>query len=381
MKIIDQIIREFKDIDEAITIIDRDNGETVIEIREAFWLVAQSSNGQGFLVLFLIVTFPFFPLMIILLLFIPNLFCRTLIVTITSTGKGFCQISTKSSFQIAGCEISLVDQAKTYDFTAGASLAYERGGKNNAGDFIITIPCVDGEKMRIWVNAYPVTVETIINKILSPEKSESVVKSEIREDTVLDSENDYFPSITALLSAIDPANSSIFRKDNQLIFNNKNSYKFDTSVHLLVGILLSSVGFWDIFLASRWLDIPQLVIPLVFLSTALMFGGVYIIVKRLIAAVIYQTVCFDNISQVITLEEQFPIYKSTQKYFWEKAELSIKKPRNAEDYLNDKKVLVVTLQKSGQPARSVELFKHQNEQYLQQLRDSILEFYRESLPE
>lgn len=28
-------------------------------------------------------------------------------------------------------------------------------------------------------------------------------------------------------------------------------------------------------------------------------------------------VCFDNISQVITLEEQFPIYKSTQKYFWE----------------------------------------------------------------
>jgi hypothetical protein len=368
-------------MDEAIRIDDRDNGETVIKIREAFWSVAQSSNGQGFLVLFLIVTFPFFPftlLMIILLLFIPNLFCRTLIVTITSTGKGFCQISTKSSFQIAGCEISLVDQAKTYDFTAGASLAYERGGKNNAGDFIITIPCVDGEKMRIWVNAYPVTVETIINKILSPEKSESVVKSEIREDTVLDGENDYSLSITALLSAIDPENFSTLVKDNQLVVNNKKSYDCNTFGILLGGIGYTVIGFSGIFVSSSGLDIRfniGFLAYLVFIfSTALMFRGVHSMVKRFIAEPIYQTVCFDNISQVITLEEQFPIYKSTQKYFWEKAELSITKPQNAEDYLKDKKVLVVTLQKSGQPATRVELFKHQKNEYLEKLRDYIMEF-------
>ena len=47
MKIIDQIIREFKDIDEAITIIDRGTGEIVIETRATIGDICQYYLGQN----------------------------------------------------------------------------------------------------------------------------------------------------------------------------------------------------------------------------------------------------------------------------------------------------------------------------------------------
>jgi hypothetical protein len=191
---------------------------------------------------------------------------------------------------------------------------------------------------------------------------------------------------------INPASCGIVRKNNHLIFDNKKSYEFNTFWHILGGTLLISLGLWILAVISKSLGIlippePELSIgssigySLVLIcftsATALVFRGVYIIVKRLITGVLYQIVRFDNISQLITLEEHFLTYKSAQKYFWEKAELLIEKSQNDEDYLKDKKVLVLTLQKAGQPARRVELFKHQNEEYIQQLRDYILEFHQE----
>jgi len=277
----------------------------------------------------------------------------------------------------------------------GAIAFYETKGRGKSTTFIITIPCADSKKIRIWITYYPETLTKIINKILLLKKSESVAKSEVREDPVLNAENNYSTSIIDLLSMINPASCGIVRKNNHLIFDNKKSYEFNTFWHILGGTLLISSGLWILagiagISKSLGILIPpepelsigssigySLVLIYFTLATALVFRGVYIIVKRLITAVLYQMVWFDNISQVITLEEQFPIYKSTQKYFWEKAELLIAKPQNAEDYLKDKKVLVLTLQKAGQPARRVELFKHQNEEYIQQLRDYILEFHRE----
>ena len=295
-----------------------------------------------------------------------------------------------SNLQIAGLEFFHIKQSKKYDyFKVHALSEYERRANSKKSTIALTIITDDDEKIRIWVNKYHYELKKLINKILSSDYSQKAPNSETALNKESDIENYYSPSIIASLSAINPASCSIFRQDNQLVVANKKSNNFITLGHLLGGIFLGGWGFWGItvYFASGLFDhgIPDnfAVVSLLFITffSVLMFGGVYIIVRRLIAAVIYQTVCFDNISQVIILEEQFPIYKSTQKYFWEKAELSIEKPQNAEDYLNDKKVLVVTLQKSGQPARSVELFKHQNEQYLQQLRDYILEFYRESFNE
>ena len=375
---------------EGITISDRGNGETVIEVREALW---------QFLTFFLIFPLPTFALLpsafvvsiIILFLLIPKLFCRKVIIAFTPNGEKHCEISTKSYFQIGGyLRFMFASQSGTCAY--GAIAFYETKGRGKSTTFIITIPCADSKKIRIWITYYPETLTKIINKILLLKKSESVAKSEVREDAVLNDENNYSTSIIDLLSMINPASCGIVRKNNHLIFDNKRSHTFSTFWHILGGTLLISLGLWILAGISKSLGIlippePELSIgssigySLVLIcftsATALVFRGVYIIVKRLITAVLYQMVWFDNISQVITLEEQFPIYKSTQKYFWEKAELLIAKPQNAEDYLKDKKVLALTLQKAGQPARRVELFKHQNEEYIQQLRDYILEFHRE----
>ena len=378
---------------EGITISDRGNGETVIEVREALWQLFESiPEILTFFLIFLLPTFFFLPIAfvvstIILFLLIPKLFCRKVIIAFTPNGEKHCEISTKSYFQIGYLKFMFANQSGTCAY--GAIAFYETKGQ---GKFIITIPCADSKKIRIWITYYPETLTKIINKILLLKKSESVAKSEVREDAVLNAENDYSTSIIDLLSMINPASCGIVRKNNHLIFDNKRSHTFSTFWHILGGTLLISLGLWILAGISKSLGIlippePELsigssigyslVLICFTLATALVFRGVYIIVKRLITAVLYQMVWFDNISQVITLEEQFPIYKSTQKYFWEKAELLIEKSQNDEDYLKDKKVLVLTLQKAGQPARRVELFKHQNEEYIQQLRDYILEFHRE----
>jgi len=385
-------------MDEAITISDRGNGETVIEVREALWQLSESiPEILTFFLIFLLPTFVFLPIAfvvstIILFLLIPKLFCRKVIIAFTPNGEKHCEISTKSYFQIGYLKFMFANQSGTCAY--GAIAFYETKGRGKSTTFIITIPCADSKKIRIWITYYPETLTKIINKILLLKKSESVAKSEVREDAVLNAENDYSTSIIDLLSMINPASCGIVRKNNHLIFDNKKSYVFNTFWHLLAGTLLISLGLWILAGISKSLALGILIPPEPELSigssigyslvlicftsaTALVFRGVYIIVKRLITGVLYQIVRFDNISQVITLEEQFPTYKSTQKYFWEKAELLIAKPQNAEDYLKDKKVLALTLQKAGQPARRVELFKHQNEHYLQQLRDYIVEFYRE----
>jgi hypothetical protein len=385
-------------IEEGITISDHGNGETVIEVREGSCQLFKSPEILKFFLIFLFLTFALLPsafvvsiIIIILFLLIPKLFCRKVIIAFTPSGEKYCEISTKSYFQIGGyLRFMFASQSGTCAY--GAIAFYETKGQ---GKFIITIPCTDSKKIRIWITYYPETLTKIINKILLLKKSESVAKSEVREDAVLNAENNYSTSIIDLLSMINPASCGIVRKNNHLIFDNKKSYVFNTFWHILGGTLLISSGLWILagiagISKSLGILIPpepelsiggsigySLVLIYFTLATALVFRGVYIIVKRLITAVLYQMVWFDNISQVITLEEQFPIYKSTQKYFWEKAELLIAKPQNAEDYLKDKKVLVLTLQKAGQPARRVELFKHQNEEYIQQLRDYILEFHRE----
>jgi len=381
---------------EGITISDRGNGETVIEVREALWQLFESiPEILTFFLIFLLPTFFFLPIAfvvstIILFLLIPKLFCRKVIIAFTPNGEKHCEISTKSYFQIGYLKFMFANQSGTCAY--GAIAFYETKGRGKSTTFIITIPCADSKKIRIWITYYPETLTKIINKILLLKKSESVAKSEVREDAVLNAENDYSTSIIDLLSMINPASCGIVRKNNHLIFDNKRSHTFSTFWHILGGTLLISLGLWILAGISKSLGIlippePELsigssigyslVLICFTLATALVFRGVYIIVKRLITAVLYQMVWFDNISQVITLEEQFPIYKSTQKYFWEKAELLIEKSQNDEDYLKDKKVLVLTLQKAGQPARRVELFKHQNEEYIQQLRDYILEFHRE----
>ena len=381
---------------EGITISDRGNGETVIEVREALWQLFESiPEILEFFLIFLFLTFALLPSafvvsIIILFLLIPKLFCRKVIIAFTPNGEKHCEISTKSYFQIGYLKFMFANQSGTCAY--GAIAFYETKGRGKSTTFIITIPCADSKKIRIWITYYPETLTKIINKILLLKKSESVAKSEVREDAVLNAENDYSTSIIDLLSMINPASCGIVRKNNHLIFDNKRSHTFSTFWHILGGTLLISLGLWILAGISKSLGIlippePELsigssigyslVLICFTLATALVFRGVYIIVKRLITAVLYQMVWFDNISQVITLEEQFPIYKSTQKYFWEKAELLIEKSQNDEDYLKDKKVLVLTLQKAGQPARRVELFKHQNEEYIQQLRDYILEFHRE----
>ena len=381
---------------EGITISDRGNGETVIEVREALWQLFESiPEILTFFLIFLLPTFFFLPIAfvvstIILFLLIPKLFCRKVIIAFTPNGEKHCEISTKSYFQIGYLKFMFANQSGTCAY--GAIAFYETKGRGKSTTFIITIPCADSKKIRIWITYYPETLTKIINKILLLKKSESVAKSEVREDAVLNAENDYSTSIIDLLSMINPASCGIVRKNNHLIFDNKRSHTFSTFWHILGGTLLISLGLWILAGISKSLGIlippePELsigssigyslVLICFTLATALVFRGVYIIVKRLITAVLYQMVWFDNISQVITLEEQFPIYKSTQKYFWEKAELLIEKSQNDEDYLKDKKVLVLTLQNAGQPARRVELFKHQNEEYIQQLRDYILEFHRE----
>jgi len=388
-------------MDEAITISDRGNGETVIEVREALWQLFESiPEILKFFLIFLFLTFALLPSafvvsIIILFLLIPKLFCRKVIIAFTPNGEKHCEISTKSYFQIGYLKFMFANQSGTCAY--GAIAFYETKGRGKSTTFIITIPCADSKKIRIWITYYPETLTKIINKILLLKKSESVAKSEVREDAVLDVENDYSPSITALLSAINPENYSILIKDNQLVFNYKNSYDCNTFGIILGGTGNTVIGFCGIFGASEgmkalfnsssqniYTQTPILyqffifLICIVFIfSTFLIFRGVHSIVKRFITESIYQIVRFDNISQLITLEEHFLTYKSAQKYFWEKAELLIAKPQNAEDYLKDKKVLALTLQKAGQPARRVELFKHQNEHYLQQLRDYIVEFYRE----
>jgi len=381
---------------EGITISDHGNGETVIEVREGSRQLFESiPEILEFFLIFLFLTFALLPSafvvsIIILFLLIPKLFCRKVIIAFTPNGEKHCEISTKSYFQIGYLKFMFANQSGTCAY--GAIAFYETKGRGKSTTFIITIPCADSKKIRIWITYYPETLTKIINKILLLKKSESVAKSEVREDAVLNAENDYSTSIIDLLSMINPASCGIVRKNNHLIFDNKRSHTFSTFWHILGGTLLISLGLWILAGISKSLGIlippePELsigssigyslVLICFTLATALVFRGVYIIVKRLITAVLYQMVWFDNISQVITLEEQFPIYKSTQKYFWEKAELLIEKSQNDEDYLKDKKVLVLTLQKAGQPARRVELFKHQNEEYIQQLRDYILEFHRE----
>ena len=381
---------------EGITISDHGNGETVIEVREGSRQLFESiPEILTFFLIFLLPTFVFLPIAfvvstIILFLLIPKLFCRKVIIAFTPNGEKHCEISTKSYFQIGYLKFMFANQSGTCAY--GAIAFYETKGRGKSTTFIITIPCADSKKIRIWITYYPETLTKIINKILLLKKSESVAKSEVREDAVLNAENDYSTSIIDLLSMINPASCGIVRKNNHLIFDNERSHTFSTFWHILGGTLLISLGLWILAGISKSLGIlippePELsigssigyslVLICFTLATALVFRGVYIIVKRLITAVLYQMVWFDNISQVITLEEQFPIYKSTQKYFWEKAELLIEKSQNDEDYLKDKKVLVLTLQKAGQPARRVELFKHQNEEYIQQLRDYILEFHRE----
>ncbi len=379
---------------EGITISDHGNGETVIEVREGSCQLFESAlEILKFFLIFLFLTFALLPSafvvsIIILFLLIPKLFCHKVIIAFTPSGEEYCEISTKSYFQIGGyLRFMFASQSGTCAY--GAIAFYETKGQ---GKFIITIPCTDSKKIRIWITydseIYPETLKEIIYKTLLLKESESVAKSEVKEDTALN----YSTSIIDLLSMINPASCIIVRKNNHLIFDNKKSYVFNTFWHFLGGTLLISLGLWILAGISKSLGIlippePELsivssigyslVLICFTLATALVFRGVYIIVKRLITAVLYQMVWFDNISQVITLEEQFPIYKSTQKYFWEKAELLIEKSQNYEDYLKDKKVLVLTLQKAGQPARRVELFKHQNEEYIQQLRDYILEFHRE----
>lgn len=320
------------------------------------------------------------------------LFYRKVRISITPTEKRYRKISIKSYFQIANYyDIPLTSQSHTSNYWLSATVTYERLN-NKISDCIIKIPSTDNKEIRIWVNIYPETTQKIINKILSSklssEKLELEAKSKIKQGVVLDVENDSSLSIIDILNAISTAGSRITRiNDYHIAFDRKILHEFNTFWHLFGGTFLVGLGIQGIssvsFLATLSITVGNEAIELLIfinvfvLSTALIFRGVYIIVKRLITAVLRQVVHLDNISQVITLEEQFPIYKSTQKYFWEKAEISIEKPRNAKDYLEDKKVLVLTLQKAGQPAKRVELFKHENEQYLQQLREYIWEFYRE----
>ncbi len=398
-------------MDDKITIIDHGTGEVVIEVRETieslwksktlhtyivyplflFALVTTSAIVfvHEFLLIFIMTTITIFVVPISLhILF--GLFYRKVRISITPAEKRYRQISIKSYFEIANYyDIPLTSQSHTLNYRAGATVEYERLN-DKISDSIIKIPSTDNKEIRIWVNTYPETLQRTINKILSSEKFKLVAKSKIKQGVLLDVENDNSLSIIDILNAISNASFRITRiNDNHLTFDKKMSYQLSTFWHLFGGTFFVGLGLQGIDLAAFLarilprtlgsLEIIQLIsiILIFFLSTASIFRGVYIIVKRLITAVLRQIVRFDNISQVITLEEHFPIYKSTQKYFWEKAEFSIEKPRNAADYLEDKKVLVLTLQKAGQPAKRVELLKHENQQYLQQLRDYIGEFYRE----
>ncbi len=393
-------------MDDEITIIDCGTGEVVIEVRETLQSLWQSKTFHTYIVyplfLFALVTtsvivfvpeFLFIFIMTTITIFVVpislnifGLFYRKVRISITPTEKRYRQISIKSYFQIANYyDIPLTSQSHTLNYWVSATVKYE-GLNDKISDSIIKIPSTDNKEIRIWVNTYPETLRETINKILSSQKSKLINKSKTKQGVVLDVENNNSLSIIDILNAISNASFRITRiNDSHLTFDKKMSYEFSTFWHLFGGTFFVGLGLQGIsfaaFLArtSGSLGIIALIsiILIFFLSTALIFRGVYIIVKRLITAVLRQIVRFDNISQVITLEEHFPIYKSTQKYFWEKAEFSIEKPRNAEDYLEDKKVLVLTLQKAGHPAKRVELFKHENEQYLQRLRDYIWEFYRE----
>jgi hypothetical protein len=115
-------------------------------------------------------------------------------------------------------------------------------------------------------------------------------------------------------------------------------------------------------------------IPVSLVSLGLVFSGVYTILFKLIGAKVSETVCFNKMSRVVTIEDRYLTSKSRHKYLFEQVELKLERLQvDLNGYMELFHLVVLNFHISGENQRKLQLLRTEQRQQAVSLYNSIAE--------